>query len=236
MSSKKSKSDQPKDVDSDASDKEARESSNEVDEVITVEQSADQVRSEQVDEEREQQQTMNGEDALEENSAILPLPQTADPQLFTDLTLSCGTSKALQEMGFTKMTEVQARTIPPLMAGRDVLGAAKTGSGKTLAFLLPAIEMLHALRFKPRNGTGVIVVSPTRELALQIFGVAKELMAYHHQTFGIVIGGANRRAEAEKLLVIGASPRVAGLDSASYAAMTMMANLFLNLDETITKE
>lgn len=48
-------------------------------------------------------------------------------------------------------------------------------------------------------GTGVIVVSPTRELALQIFGVARELMAHHSQTFGIVIGGANRRAEAEKL-------------------------------------
>lgn len=55
-------------------------------------------------------------------------------------------------MGFTKMTEVQARTIPPLMAGRDVLGAAKTGSGKTLAFLIPAIEMLYRLKFKPRNG------------------------------------------------------------------------------------
>ena len=50
-----------------------------------------------------------------------------------------------------------------------------------------------------RNGTGVIVVSPTRELALQIFGVARELMANHSQTYGIVIGGANRRAEAEKL-------------------------------------
>jgi len=48
-------------------------------------------------------------------------------------------------------------------------------------------------------GTGVIVVSPTRELALQIFGVARELMKNHSQTFGIVIGGANRRAEAEKL-------------------------------------
>ncbi|CCG83064.1 ATP-dependent RNA helicase has1 [Taphrina deformans PYCC 5710] len=135
---------------------------------------------------------------LREN-AILPLPQAAEPKLFSDLTLSDGTSKALAEMGFTKMTEVQSRTIPPLMAGRDVLGAAKTGSGKTLAFLIPAIEMLHALKFKPRNGTGVIVVSPTRELALQIFGVAKELMANHHQTYGIVIGGANRRAEAEKL-------------------------------------
>jgi ATP-dependent RNA helicase DDX18/HAS1 len=48
-------------------------------------------------------------------------------------------------------------------------------------------------------GTGVIIVSPTRELALQIFGVARELMANHSQTYGIVIGGANRRAEAEKL-------------------------------------
>jgi len=87
-----------------------------------------------------------------------------------------------------------------LYSGKDVLGAAKTGSGKTLAFLIPAIEMLSSMRFKPRNGTGVIVVSPTRELALQIFGVARELMEKHSQTFGIVIGGANRRAEAEKLV------------------------------------
>jgi ATP-dependent RNA helicase DDX18/HAS1 len=91
------------------------------------------------------------------------------------------------------------QAIPPLLAGKDVLGAAKTGSGKTLAFLIPAIEILHGLRFKPRNGTGVIVVSPTRELALQIFGVARELMKHHSQTYGIVMGGANRKAEAEKL-------------------------------------
>ena len=49
-------------------------------------------------------------------------------------------------------------------------------------------------------GTGVVVVSPTRELALQIFGVAKELLAHHQHTFGIVIGGANRKAEADKLV------------------------------------
>lgn len=49
------------------------------------------------------------------------------------------------------------------------------------------------------KGTGIIIVSPTRELALQIFGVAKDLMAHHSQTFGIVMGGANRRAEADKL-------------------------------------
>ena len=129
------------------------------------------------------------------------LPDTNSvPTAFSDLKLSEKTMKAISEdMEFTTMTEIQQRGIPPLLAGRDVLGAAKTGSGKTLAFLIPAVEMLSALRFKPRNGTGVIVVSPTRELALQIFGVARKLMAHHSQTYGIVIGGANRRAEAEKL-------------------------------------
>ncbi|SMR41669.1 unnamed protein product [Zymoseptoria tritici ST99CH_1A5] len=128
------------------------------------------------------------------------LPSTAaEPQKFTELNLSERTMKAINGMPFDTMTEIQRRGIPPLLAGRDVLGAAKTGSGKTLAFLIPAIEMLYSLRFKPRNGTGVIVVSPTRELALQIFGVARELMENHTQTYGIVIGGANRRAEAEKL-------------------------------------
>ena len=130
----------------------------------------------------------------------LSLPTTGvDPKRFFQLNLSNKTMQAIESMKFDEMTEIQRRGIPPLMAGRDVLGAAKTGSGKTLAFLIPAVEMLSALKFKPRNGTGVIVVSPTRELALQIFGVARELMQAHSQTYGIVIGGANRRAEAEKL-------------------------------------
>ncbi|KAG0148820.1 hypothetical protein CROQUDRAFT_40733 [Cronartium quercuum f. sp. fusiforme G11] len=119
---------------------------------------------------------------------------------FSSLDLSPGTAKAIEQMGFKHMTEVQARTIPPLMTGRDVLGAARTGSGKTLAFLIPAVEMLSRLQYKPRNGTGAIIVSPTRELALQIFGVAQELMKNHSQTFAITIGGANRKAEAEKLI------------------------------------
>ncbi|KAF2707956.1 DEAD-domain-containing protein [Pleomassaria siparia CBS 279.74] len=127
------------------------------------------------------------------------IPTVADPEKFSELNLSERTNEAIKAMGFETMTEIQRRAIPPLMAGKDVLGAAKTGSGKTLAFLIPAVEMLSAMRFKPRNGTGVIVVSPTRELALQIFGVARELMEKHSQTFGICIGGANRRAEAEKL-------------------------------------
>jgi len=137
-------------------------------------------------------------DGLPKESAPL-LPPTTDSDRFEDMNLSEKTMKSIKEMGFEKMTSIQKSAIPPLLAGKDVLGAAKTGSGKTLAFLIPAVEMLSSLRFKPRNGTGAIVVSPTRELALQIFGVARELMKNHSQTYGIVIGGANRRAEAEKL-------------------------------------
>ncbi|KAK0660693.1 ATP-dependent RNA helicase has1 [Lasiodiplodia hormozganensis] len=134
-----------------------------------------------------------------ESKLSLPAVDGADPKKFTDLNLSEKTQKAIKEMGFDTLTEIQAKGIPPLLAGKDLLGAAKTGSGKTLAFLIPVVEMLHSLRFKPRNGTGAIVISPTRELALQIFGVARELMEHHTQTFGIVMGGANRKAEQVKL-------------------------------------
>ncbi|KAI8469356.1 MAG: DEAD-domain-containing protein [Monoraphidium minutum] len=119
---------------------------------------------------------------------------------FDGLELSEATRKAVAEMGFTRMTEVQARTIPALLTGRDVLGAARTGSGKTLAFLIPAAELLHRAKFMPRNGTGAVVIAPTRELALQIYGVARDLMKHHSQTHGLVMGGANRRGEAERLV------------------------------------
>jgi ATP-dependent RNA helicase DDX18/HAS1 len=89
------------------------------------------------------------------DAVSLPQPD-GGPKKFTELNLSEKTLQGIKEMGFETMTEIQQRTIPPLLAGRDVLGAAKTGSGKTLAFLIPAIEMLSALRFKPRNGMAVV--------------------------------------------------------------------------------
>ncbi|CAD6215029.1 unnamed protein product [Miscanthus lutarioriparius] len=120
-------------------------------------------------------------------------------KLFSELPISELTAKAIREMNYTHLTQIQARSIPHLLEGKDVMGAAKTGSGKTLAFLIPAIELLYHLRFSPRNGTGVIVVCPTRELAIQTHNVAKELMKYHSQTLGYVIGGNNRRSEADQL-------------------------------------
>uniref|UniRef100_A0A2K5EJF9 ATP-dependent RNA helicase n=1 Tax=Aotus nancymaae TaxID=37293 RepID=A0A2K5EJF9_AOTNA len=87
--------------------------------------------------------------------------------------------KAVKEMGFTNMTEIQHKSIRPLLEDRDHLAAAKTGSGKTLAFLIPAVELIK-LKFMPRNGKGVLILSPAREL---------ELMT--HQV--------NRSAETQKL-------------------------------------
>jgi ATP-dependent RNA helicase DDX18/HAS1 len=118
---------------------------------------------------------------------------------FSTLPLSSETQLALADMGFSRMTKIQAQAIPHLLGGKDVLGSAKTGSGKTLAFLVPAIELLAKVQFKARNGLGAVIITPTRELALQIYGQLSDLMAHHRQTFGLVMGGANRRAEAEKL-------------------------------------
>lgn len=109
------------------------------------------------------------------------------------------TLKAIEEMGFKHMTEIQHKSIRPLLEGRDLLAAAKTGSGKTLAFLVPVIELIVKLKFMPRNGTGVLILSPTRELAMQTFGVLKELMTHHVHTYGLIMGGSNRSAEAQKL-------------------------------------
>ncbi|XP_073005891.1 DEAD-box ATP-dependent RNA helicase 27-like [Typha latifolia] len=121
-------------------------------------------------------------------------------QPFSDLPLSEPTMKAIKEMGFVNMTQIQARSIPHLMEGKDVMGAARTGSGKTLAFLIPAVELLYHAHFSPRNGAGVIVVCPTRELAIQTHAVAKDLLKYHSQTLGLVMGGSSRKGEAEHLV------------------------------------
>ncbi|KAG6418772.1 hypothetical protein SASPL_120977 [Salvia splendens] len=120
-------------------------------------------------------------------------------EAFEALPISKPSMDAIKDMKFAYMTQIQARSIPPLLEGKDVLGAARTGSGKTLAFLVPAVELLFNIRFTPRNGTGVIVICPTRELAIQTHAVAKDLLKYHSQTLGLVIGGAARRGEAERI-------------------------------------
>lgn len=121
---------------------------------------------------------------------------------FSALPISDALKEALAKMKFEKMTQIQAKSIPECLAGSDLVGAAKTGSGKTLAFLVPIIELLHKVQFTRKQGTGAIVISPTRELSLQIYGVLRDLIEHANfpQTHGLVMGGANRKAEAERLV------------------------------------
>ncbi|XP_014028466.1 ATP-dependent RNA helicase DDX18 isoform X2 [Salmo salar] len=144
-----------------------------------------------------------GDDDDEEDGPELPTGLTGafEDTSFASLAslVSENTLKGVKEMGFDHMTEIQHKSIRPLLEGRDILAAAKTGSGKTLAFLIPSIELIYKLKFMPRNGTGVVILSPTRELAMQTYGVMKELMTHHVHTFGLIMGGSNRTAEAQRL-------------------------------------
>ena len=137
-------------------------------------------------------------DAVQAEAAAAEAEEPASSFLgvrFDSLKLLDETQSALRDMGFETLTEIQARSIPPLLRGLDVLAQAKTGSGKTLSFLIPAVELLARARWLPRNGTGMVCISPTRELALQIYGVLRELCAHHRQTHGLVIGGATQPAQ-----------------------------------------
>ncbi|MDF3000285.1 MAG: helicase [Bacillota bacterium] len=84
--------------------------------------------------------------------------------LFKDLNLSNEVQKALSAMGFEEATPIQSKAIPPIFEGKDIIGMAQTGTGKTCAFGIPAVEMLD-----PNiSGVQVLILSPTRELAIQI--------------------------------------------------------------------
>ncbi|XP_058227201.1 DEAD-box ATP-dependent RNA helicase 27-like isoform X2 [Rhododendron vialii] len=158
---------------------------------------------EDADEEREEEEREEEGSKSEEKKRKVKMNSGSGimtTERFESLPISELSLNSIKEMNFQCLTQIQARSIPPLLEGKDVLGAARTGSGKTLAFLIPAVELLHHIRFTPRNGTGVVVICPTRELAIQTHAVAKDLLKYHSQTLGLVIGGAARRGEAERIV------------------------------------
>eukprot|EP00557_Chaetoceros_sp_GSL56_P011415 CAMPEP_0176480306 /NCGR_PEP_ID=MMETSP0200_2-20121128/2206_1 /TAXON_ID=947934 /ORGANISM="Chaetoceros sp., Strain GSL56" /LENGTH=797 /DNA_ID=CAMNT_0017876415 /DNA_START=164 /DNA_END=2557 /DNA_ORIENTATION=+ len=101
---------------------------------------------------------------------------------FKDMSIHSNTKKALAEvLKVQTMTEVQSKAFGPAIAGTDILARARTGTGKTLAFLIPALERLLANKDnKPgKSSVGVLVISPTRELASQIGDQAEKLITYH---------------------------------------------------------
>lgn len=93
---------------------------------------------------------------------------------FSEIQLSKPVQRAVKDMGFSEMTPIQAMSIPPLMEGKDVIGQAKTGTGKTAAFMLPAIQSIDT----DLRRTQVLVLCPTRELAMQICEETRKFTKY----------------------------------------------------------
>ncbi|MGA8710704.1 MAG: DEAD/DEAH box helicase [Thermoplasmata archaeon] len=105
---------------------------------------------------------------------------------FEDLPLHSKLRKGIQEIGYTIPTPIQRGTIPHAVLGRDIIGTAQTGTGKTAAFLLPVLERLLE---EPRGRTHALILTPTRELALQAEGFLKKLAGHTHLRGAAVYGG-----------------------------------------------
>ncbi len=136
---------------------------------------------------------------------------------FTDLALPQRLLDALEEDGYTEPSPIQAAIIPPLLAGRDVIGQAQTGTGKTAAFALPILAQLaadHESGHKHPSGPSVLILTPTRELAIQVAdALAKYARKLSHIDVLAVYGGADFRGQAIPLkrgvdIVVGTPGRV----------------------------
>lgn len=141
---------------------------------------------------------------LEDLDSLQQRVQNLDPKednlkLFADLPLSQTTASGLDASHFKTLTDIQRSGIPLALKGSDILGAAKTGSGKTLAFLVPVLENLYRRKWTELDGLGALILSPTRELAIQIFDVLRKIGRNHVFSAGLVIGGKSLQEERDRL-------------------------------------
>uniref|UniRef100_A0A8C4WUX3 ATP-dependent RNA helicase n=1 Tax=Eptatretus burgeri TaxID=7764 RepID=A0A8C4WUX3_EPTBU len=150
---------------------------------------------------RKSRQTAKQPQYIEEDKAIKLLADkystinAEEIANFSDFPLSSKTLKGLQDAGYCQPTEIQRKSIGPALCGRDILGAAKTGSGKTLAFLIPILECLFRKQWTREDGLGILIISPTRELALQTYTFLCKVGKKHEFSAGLVIGGKDLKQE-----------------------------------------
>ncbi len=115
---------------------------------------------------------------------------------FSQLGLAPAQLRVCESLGYNTPTPIQLQAIPVALSGRDLIGCAETGTGKTAAFLLPIIQMISA---QPRPGIRVLVLAPTRELALQIQENYHALNHVRSNRSVIAIGGASIKAQIDGL-------------------------------------
>lgn len=113
---------------------------------------------------------------------------------WTDLALSPEMMNIIEEMGYTQPSDVQAQTIPLALLGRDVLVSSQTGSGKTASFVIPTVE-----KFKNKNGTYILALAPTREIAQQTGDIFRKFGEPFGMQVAVCIGGADMNSEKAAL-------------------------------------
>lgn len=127
--------------------------------------------------------------------------ETIKADNFAAFPISDKTKNGLFDAGYKHPTQIQKDSVGIALKGFDVVGAAKTGSGKTLAFVLPLLELLEREKWTKVDGLGALIITPTRELAYQIFEVVKKVGKYHDFSLGLVIGGKDLKFEWNRLHV-----------------------------------
>jgi len=121
-------------------------------------------------------------------------------QRFSDFNLIKPIKKALQDVGYTEPTPIQMQAIPPLLAGRDLLGCAQTGTGKTAAFSLPIIQHIAMNRRTRRSGVvRALIVTPTRELAAQIYQNMEMYSRHLDVNSTVIFGGVGQGPQVKSL-------------------------------------
>jgi len=108
---------------------------------------------------------------------------------FKELNLNANLLKAIDATGFSEPTEIQRKAIPEVLAGRDLMASAQTGTGKTAAFVLPALERLLTPSSAAGIGPRVLVLTPTRELAMQVNDNIRTFSRFVRFNTGTVVGG-----------------------------------------------
>ncbi|MBC3767635.1 ATP-dependent RNA helicase SrmB [Neptunicella marina] len=119
--------------------------------------------------------------------------------MFSDLDLDDKLCRATADLGFKTPTSIQQLVIPEAMDGRDILASAPTGTGKTAAFLLPALQFILDYPRRDPGSTRVLILEPTRELALQVFEQAQALTRYTQISCGCITGGINYGSDRDLL-------------------------------------
>ena len=154
---------------------------------------------------------------------------------FEDLDLNKNILRAIDELGYKTPTPIQEKAIPIILAEKDLIGCAQTGTGKTATFAIPILHYLHRLgNTKRTKNARVLVVTPTRELAVQIENNFKEYSKYTNATTLTIYGGVSSKPQIEQLnksadVIIGTPGRLLDLYKQKYLNLDHLH--FLVLDE-----